>query len=91
MQQPMAIRRTCKSTLLALFCAALLLLLHPPALGQSATRLVVLGEEVRTDPPPLLQEGVVFAPVDQAFAPYRAAVNWDPARRVAEVRGGRGE
>ncbi|MCS7173329.1 MAG: N-acetylmuramoyl-L-alanine amidase family protein [Armatimonadetes bacterium] len=80
-----------RSILLALSCAVLLLLSGSPALGQSALRLVVLGEEVRTDPPPLLREGVVFAPVDQAFSTYRATVTWDPARRVAEVRGGRGE
>ncbi|MDR7443203.1 MAG: N-acetylmuramoyl-L-alanine amidase family protein [Armatimonadota bacterium] len=44
-----------------------------------------------TDPPVLLREGVVFAPVDQAFVPYRVTVDWNPARRVAEVRGIRGE
>jgi N-acetylmuramoyl-L-alanine amidase len=61
------------------------------ALGQTVPRLVILGEELRTDPPALLREGVVFAPVDQAFLPYRATVSWNSARRVAEVRGARGE
>ncbi len=66
---------------------------HTPAPAQTPllVRLVVLGEERQTDPPPVLRDGVVFAPVDQAFVPYRAAVRWDPVERVAEVTGARGE
>lgn len=76
--------------LLPLLCATLLLSF--PASGQARPpRLVVLGQELRTDPEPVLRDGTVFAPVDQALAPYRAAVRWDPARRVAEVTGARGE
>jgi len=76
--------------ILPLLCATLLI--SYPASGQaSPPRLVVLGQELRTSPPPVLREGTVFAPVDQAFAPYRAEVRWDPARRVAEIMGPRGD
>jgi N-acetylmuramoyl-L-alanine amidase len=76
--------------LLPFLCATLLV--SSPASGQAPPpRLVVLGQELRTSPPPVLRDGTVFAPVDQAFAPYRAEVWWDPARRVAEITGARGE
>ncbi len=87
----MATRRTRRSPLLPLLCVTLLLFSGIPARAQSAPRLVVLGEELRPEPPAVLRDGVVFGPVDQVFAPYRVTVRWDASRNVAEITGGRGE
>ncbi|MDR5683774.1 MAG: N-acetylmuramoyl-L-alanine amidase family protein [Armatimonadota bacterium] len=73
-----------------IFIAALALGVRgAPAFGQAGPRIVVNGEELRLDPPAAFRRGVLFAPIDNLFAPYGASARWDLATRTAEVQGGR--